>query len=215
MKLQLALDCNLNKEKAIEIIKESQEYVDIVEIGTPFILEHGCGIITELSKEFKDVVFLADIKLIDAGIYETNTVCEAGAKISTALAAADDCTLIYARDEAHRHGAELLVDMIAVKDIVQRVKEMEELGMDYICLHTADDIISAQSEFNLDKEYLAIRKIVSKAQLVISGGITLDNMENYKKFKADVLIVGGDICRSKNPKQRAKEIKGKMVSWNA
>ena len=40
MKLQLALDL-VNIPEAIELIKEVEEYIDIVEIGTPVINKEG------------------------------------------------------------------------------------------------------------------------------------------------------------------------------
>lgn len=215
MQLQLALDCNLSIEKAETIIRETKEFVDIVEIGTPFILEQGSGVIRHLVSLFPEVKFLADIKLVDAGAYETNTVCEAGARIVTVLAAADDCTIQYAMAEAKRHDAAILVDMIAVKDMMKRVEELEQLSVDYICLHTADDMITAkkQNDF-LYNQYKEIRKIVKKANLVISGGITLENLEQYREINPDVIIVGADICKADKPGEQAAKIRRKMEAWH-
>lgn len=215
MQLQLALDCNLNIEKAETIINQTKRFVDIVEIGTPFILEQGSGVIRHLKSIFPEVRFLADIKLIDAGAYETNTVCEAGAEIATVLAAADDCTIQYALAEARKHDAAILADMIAVKDITKRAGELERLSVDYICLHTADDMITAKRQNNLlYDQYKEIRRIVKKAKLVITGGITLENMEQYKEIGPDVIIVGADICKAEDPEEQAAKIRRKMEAWH-
>lgn len=215
MQLQLALDCNLDIKKAEAIIEKAKNYVDIVEIGTPFILEQGCGVIKHLKTMYPKVKFLADIKLIDAGTYETNTVCEAGADIVTVLAAADDCTIQYTVAEARRHGAEVLADMIAIKDIVRRVEELERLSVDYICLHTADDMIAAnKQDALLHGQYKEIRSLVQGAKLVISGGITLENLDQYKEFRPDMIIVGADICKSENPGEQAAKIRQKMEAWH-
>ena len=40
LELQLAIDL-LNKEEAAELAKKVEEYVDIVEIGTPIVINEG------------------------------------------------------------------------------------------------------------------------------------------------------------------------------
>ena len=42
MKLQLAIDL-LNKEEAAQLAQQVEEYVDIVEIGTPIVINEGLG----------------------------------------------------------------------------------------------------------------------------------------------------------------------------
>lgn len=43
-------------------------------------------------------------------------------------------------EEAKAQGNKILVDMIGIKDIKSRAKELDELGVDYICVHTGYDL---------------------------------------------------------------------------
>ena len=49
MKIQLALDLP-DKKKALEICRKTAKYIDIIELGTPFIKKFGIGIAKELKE---------------------------------------------------------------------------------------------------------------------------------------------------------------------
>lgn len=63
MELQLAIDL-LNKEDAAELAKKVTDYVDIVEIGTPIVINEGLPAVQHLKDnvEDRDVKVLADLK---------------------------------------------------------------------------------------------------------------------------------------------------------
>lgn len=47
MKLQLALDL-VNIQGAIELVKEVEEHIDVVEIGTPVVINEGLKAVKEV-----------------------------------------------------------------------------------------------------------------------------------------------------------------------
>lgn len=49
-------------------------------------------------------------------------------------------TIKGAVKEAKKHGKQILVDMIAVKNLEERAKEVDQMGVDYICVHTGYDL---------------------------------------------------------------------------
>ncbi|MCL6633635.1 MAG: orotidine 5'-phosphate decarboxylase, partial [Alicyclobacillus herbarius] len=51
MKLQLALDL-VNIPEGIELVKEVQEYIDIVEIGTPVVINEGLHAVKAMKEAF-------------------------------------------------------------------------------------------------------------------------------------------------------------------
>ena len=51
MKLQLALD-DMPLLEAISFTKKVEEYIDIIEIGTPFIIDEGVNAVRELKKHY-------------------------------------------------------------------------------------------------------------------------------------------------------------------
>lgn len=115
MKLQSALDL-VNSPQAIELIKEVQEHVDVVEIGTPVVINEGLGAVKAVKDAFPNLTVLADLKIMDAAGYEVSQEAASGADIVTILEVAEDASIKGAVEEAKKQGKQILVDMIAVKD---------------------------------------------------------------------------------------------------
>jgi 3-hexulose-6-phosphate synthase len=69
MKLQLALDvCTI--EDGIALVESVRDYIDIIEIGTPLIIEHGLRPVALFKDRFPGKLILADVKIMDAGEHE-------------------------------------------------------------------------------------------------------------------------------------------------
>jgi 3-hexulose-6-phosphate synthase len=78
MELQLALDL-VDIPGAKQVVKEIAEYIDIVEIGTPVVINEGLRAVKEMKEAFPNMRILADLKIMDAGGYEVMKASEAGA----------------------------------------------------------------------------------------------------------------------------------------
>ena len=203
MKLQLALDL-VNIPEAIEVVKEVESYIDVVEIGTPVVINEGLRAVKEMKAAFPELTVLADLKIMDAGGYEIMKASEAGADIITVLGATDDMTIKGAVEEAKKQGKEILVDMINVKNIEQRAKEIDALGVDYICVHTGYDLQAVgQNSF---EDLQTIKKAVKQAKTAVAGGIKLDTLPEVIKAGPDLVIVGGGITGQDDKKAVAAQM---------
>ncbi|MED4262393.1 orotidine 5'-phosphate decarboxylase / HUMPS family protein, partial [Priestia aryabhattai] len=101
MKLQLALDL-VNIEGAIELVKEVEEHIDVVEIGTPVVINEGLKAVKEVKAAFPNLTVLADLKIMDAAGYEVSQASAAGADIITILGTAEDESIKGAVEEAKK-----------------------------------------------------------------------------------------------------------------
>ncbi|WP_028592838.1 3-hexulose-6-phosphate synthase [Paenibacillus massiliensis] len=190
MKLQLALDL-VDIPQGIALIREVESYIDVVEIGTPVIINEGLHAVKAVKEAFPELTVLADLKVMDAGGYEVMKASEAGAGIVTILAAAEDATIKGAVEEARKRGVEILVDMIGIKNLEQRAREVDALGVDYICVHTGYDL---QAEGESPFEGLkTVKKAVSQAKTAVAGGIKEHTLQEVIAAKPDLVIVGGGI----------------------
>ncbi|WP_270584769.1 3-hexulose-6-phosphate synthase, partial [Bacillus smithii] len=173
MELQLALDL-VDIPEAIEIVKEVEEYIDIVEIGTPVVKIWGLEAVKQMKEAFPNLRVLADLKTMDAAAYEVMKASEAGADIVTVLAAAEDLTIKGAVEEAKKQGKQVLVDMIAVKNLEERAKGIDAMGVDYICVHTGYDLQAVGK--NSFEDLKKIKAVVKNAKTAIAGGIKLETL---------------------------------------
>ncbi len=196
MKLQLALD-DITLTEALELVGRVQHHVDVVEVGSPFIIEEGMRPVRALREAFPGLEVLADTKIMDAGAYEAAQTFEAGAHYCTVLGVTDDRTIEGCLEAAERYGAAVYVDMICVPDIPSRVSRLEALGVRHLGVHTGVD---QQAAGRTPLEDLAVMRASSvHSQISVAGGITPDTIDGYIDVGADVVIVGSGITHAKNP----------------
>lgn len=204
MKLQLALDL-VDIPGAIELVKEVEAFVDVVEIGTPVVINEGLKAVKEVKAAFPNLTILADLKIMDAAGYEVSQASAAGADIITILGTAEDESIKGAVVAAKKQGKQILVDMIAVKDIAARAKELDDLGVDYICVHTGYDLQAIGK--NSFEDLTTIKSVVKNAKTAIAGGIKLETLPEVIKEQPDLVIVGGGITSKEDKKATAREMK--------
>jgi 3-hexulose-6-phosphate synthase len=203
MKLQIALDVS-TIEEAIDILNEVHEYVDIAEIGTVGDF-NGLKAITEVKRAFPQLEVLSDMKIYDGGEYTAMAAFNAGADYVSVMGVADDVTIKGVLNAAHRMNRRVVADMITVQNFVERVKQVDRLGVDFIAVHLAVDL---QSVENTPLEQLAIAKIIIKnAGIAIAGGINRNNIKMVIKETPDIIIVGSGIYNQSDKRACAQYIK--------
>lgn len=209
MKLQLALDV-FPLPRALELTRQVRDWVDIIEIGTPFLLEWGMQAVRQFRQAFPDKEILADAKIMDAGELEASAAFEAGADYVTVLAVTDLATVQACVDTANRYGRAAVADMICVEHIPRRVEQLEALGIHGLAVHTGVDQ-QRQGRTPLD-DLALIQSCRRRAQVSVAGGITLEALPRYAALKPDILIVGGSIANAPDPARQAERMAQKIRS---
>lgn len=204
MKLQLALDY-LSLMNALLMIEKVHDSIDIIEVGTPFVIDEGMRAVREIKKYFPEKEILADLKIMDAGYYEAELAFEADADYATVLGVTDVLTVKGCIEVAEKYNRKIVVDMICVENMPQKIAQMEEIGAHILAVHTGADQQAAGREPIDDLRIMA--KHVKKAQMSVAGGISSKTAQKYVDLKPEILIVGSGITHHKNPKAEAAAIK--------
>lgn len=207
MKLQIALD-ELSIEQGIELCRTVQDSIDIIEIGTPFIVREGLHAVRAFRRAFPDKEILADVKIMDAGEAEAAACFEAGANYVTVLAVTDILTVQACVDTARQYRGRVVADMICVTDVEKRITELEAVGVRDIAVHTGIDQQRAGRTPLQDLQQL--RAYTDRSFISVAGGINVDTVEQYRKAGADVVIVGGAIAHAADPAAAARAIAAKI-----
>ena len=201
--LQIAFDTK-SLDECIKIGKECEEYLDIIEFGTPLVYKYGAEGITKLKEAFPGKKILADFKIMDAGEFETKIALNAGADIVTVLAAADNQTIEDSLKAVKEVGKELLVDLICVDNFEERVTYLEKIGVDYICVHTGSD--TQKLGANPLEDLIRVKKLVKNTKVSVAGGVKVDTIKSISDEGPDVIIVGGGLYNVENPGETAKQM---------
>jgi len=202
--LQVALDF-IDLPRAIKLAKETiSGGADWIEAGTPLIKSEGLNSIRELRKNFPNTTIVADMKTMDVGRVEVEIAAKSGANIVAILGHANNETIKECVLAAANYGAKIIVDMIEVHNYIERAKEVERLGVDYIGLHIPiDEQMKGRISFNKVKEVVNAVKI----PVGVAGGINSETAHLAVEAGAYIIIVGGAITKSSDAKKATEEIK--------
>lgn len=207
MKLQLALD-ELNLVDALRFADKVAEYIDIIEIGTPFVMDEGMRGVREFKRFFPDKEILADLKIMDGGYLEAKYAFEAGASYATVMGVSDSLTIAAAAKAAREYDRNLVVDMLCVTDLPKRIAELEQIGVDYLAVHTGSDQQALGREPIQDLEVMVAN--AKKAKVSVAGGINSKTVSKYVALKPEIIIVGSAIGHAADPVAEARAIKEAM-----
>jgi 3-hexulose-6-phosphate synthase len=193
----------LNIVSAMRIADQVHPHYDILEIGTPLIIEEGLRALEAIKNKYPDKLYLADVKIMDAGLMEAESAFKRGADIVTVLAVADNRTLQGSFEAAEKYKGQIMVDLINAPDPATRAQELESLGVDIICVHTAHDSIETGHD-----PLWALKRIRDRVQcrLAIAGGLNLEHVKPAIGNGANILVVGSSITSSPAPGDAAAMI---------
>lgn len=168
MKLQLALD-EMPLVDALRFADKVAEHVDIIEIGTPFVMDEGMRGVREFHRFFPDKEILADLKSWSGGTWKQAMHMKPVQLMRQSLELSDNLTIEGALKAARDYERKLVVDMICVEDLPNRIAKMEEIGVDILAVHTGADQQAAGREPIQDLQVMT--EHAKKAQVAVAGGI--------------------------------------------
>jgi 3-hexulose-6-phosphate synthase len=216
-RLQLAID-TLLPEEADALVARVRDLVDVVEVGTPMLLRDGVGAVRRLRDAFSGLVLLADMKIMDGGRLEASMGFQAGARLVTVLAAAEDATIRAVVRAAEEAGGEVMVDLIGVKDPEQRAAEVDALGVHHVCVHTPVDVQQEEGRDAADglASLRRIRDRLRRAHLSVAGGIGPGNVARIAPLAPDLVVVGSAISSAADPRAAAAAVRAVLdAAWRA
>lgn len=200
----MALDL-LELDRSIQIAEEAiAGGADWIEAGTPLIKSEGINAVREMKKALPGVKIVADMKTVDTGAMEVEMAAKAGADVVALLATSDNSTVEDALRAARKYGVQIMMDLLTVTDPVKRSKELEKLGVDYICVHAGiDQQMTGRDNIGL------LDQILKEVTLPVAaaGGIDAENGADAVSSGASIVIVGGNIVKSADVTGSARKIR--------
>jgi len=94
-----------------------------------------------------------------------------------------------------------------VPDPLKRARELQALGVDYICAHTGIDVQRDRAE-EIDRKvaFLAELARALEVPLAAAGGIRADTAHKVVRAGVKIVIVGGAITRAADPRKATELI---------
>ena len=203
MKLQVSFDMT-DIDKALDIAKQVEPYVDIFEIGSLLIDAHGAEVVQQFRTAFPDKTLLADTKIVDRGNKTAKMFYDAGADWVTVMAGTSDeviASVCQAGDTAGNK--KVMLDLIDSDSYAQSALDAQNLGVDAIMYHMAHDSLENQTDFFIDTWELVREN--TKLPIFIAPRSNLDDLEEtIIQRRPAGLIIGSAICKADDPAKVAE-----------
>lgn len=193
--VQISLDLTTIDE-ALSVARAAiRAGADWLEAGTPLILAEGLHGVRALRKEFPDVPIVADLKTMDGAGLEAEMMFKAGANMTVVMGQAHDASIIEQVKMAARYGGKVMCDVMLCPDKPARARQAEEMGVDYIIVHTGYDernMIKGLSP--LDDLPAVLNAVTIPVQAV--GGLTVEQAIQTIEMGAQIVVFGAPLVIS-------------------
>ena len=169
--------------------------VDWLEAGTPLILAEGLHGIRAFRSEFPDKPIVADLKTMDGAGLEAEMMFKAGANMVVVMGQAHDASIIEQVKMAKNYGGKVMCDVMLCPDKVTRAKQAQDMGVDYIIVHTGFDernMIKGLSPLDDLPSILAAVDIPVQAV----GGLSIDQAIQTIEMGAQIVVFGAPVVIS-------------------
>ena len=113
--------------------------VDWLEVGTPLLLAEGLHAVRAFRQGFPEAPIVADLKTMDGAGLEAEMMFKAGADMVVVMGQAHDASIIEQVNMAKRYGGKVMCDVMLCPDKPGRAQQAQEMGVDYIIVHTGFD----------------------------------------------------------------------------
>jgi 3-hexulose-6-phosphate synthase len=190
---QVSLDLT-SIEEALGMAKSAiKAGIDWLEAGTPLILGEGLHAVKALRDGFPAVPIVADLKTMDGAGLEAEMMIDAGATHVVVMSQAHWASVKEMVKMAHGMNAEVMADVLNAPDKVEDAKRMQDLGVDWIIVHTGFDerrYVSGVSP--LDDLQPVLSAVDIPVQAV--GGLTIEQAIETVRIGASSLVIGAPLA---------------------
>ncbi len=169
--------------------------VDWLEVGTPLLLAEGLHAVKAFRDNFPEMPIVADLKTMDGAGLEAEMMFKVGANMVVVMGQAHDASIIEQVKMAKRYNGKVMCDVMLCSNKAGRAKEAQELGVDYIIVHTGFDernMIPGLSPLDDLPDILAAVDIPVQAV----GGLTIDQAIETLAMGAEIVVFGAPLVIS-------------------
>jgi 3-hexulose-6-phosphate synthase len=190
---QVSLDVTTIAE-ALELARGARRAgVDWLEAGTPLILGEGLHAVKALREEFPDAPIVADLKTMDGAGLEAEMMLGAGATHVVVMSRAHWASVKEMVAVAHGMGREVMADVLAAEDKARDARAMQDLGVDWIILHTGfDERRHVSGVSPLDDLDRVIAAVDLPVQAV--GGLSIEQALETVRRGARSVVIGAPLA---------------------
>jgi 3-hexulose-6-phosphate synthase/6-phospho-3-hexuloisomerase len=190
---QVSLDVTTIAE-ALDLARGARRAgVDWLEAGTPLLLGEGLHAVRALREAFPGVPIVADLKTMDGAGLEAEMMLGAGATHVVVMSRAHWASVAEMVKVAHAMAGEVMADVLAAGDKAKEARAMQDLGVDWIIVHTGfDERRYVRGVSPLDDLDAVVAAVDRPVQAV--GGLSIDQALETVRRGARSVVIGAPLA---------------------
>ncbi len=190
--VQVSLDLTSTEEALAFAEVAVRAGVDWLEAGTPLILAEGLHAVRALHERFPHHPIVADLKTMDGGYLETEMMAKAGAAMTVVMGLAHRATIRGAVQAARDYGIKVMGDVMLHPDKAACARMMQELGVDYVIVHTGYDERRDEVGRSPLDDLPAVRRAVT-VPIQAVGGLSVEQAIATPALGAELVVIGAPL----------------------
>jgi len=194
-KIQISIDV-IDLDEALDLARASVKAgVDWLEVGTPLLLAEGLHAVRAFRSAFPETPIVVDLKTMDGAGLEAEMMFKAGGDMVVVMGQAHDASIIEQVKMAARYGKQVMCDVMLCPDKPGRAREAQDMGVDYIIVHTGFDernMIPGLSPLDDLEDVLAAVDIPVQAV----GGLSVPQAIETLALGAEIVVFGAPLVIS-------------------
>ncbi len=193
--IQVSIDV-IDLEEALALARASVAAgVDWLEVGTPLVMAEGLHAVRAFRAEFPTTPLVIDIKTMDGAGLEAEMMFRAGGNMVVVMGQAHDASIIAQVEMAKKYDGKVMCDVMLCPDKPRRAREAQQMGVDYIIVHTGFDernMIPGLSP--LDDLPGVLEAVDIPVQAV--GGLSIEQAIETLRMGAQIVVFGAPLVIS-------------------
>lgn len=190
---QVSLDVTTIEEALLLAAGAVRAGIDWLEAGTPLILGEGLHAVRRLRNEFPAHPIVADLKTMDGAGLEAEMMLKAGATHVVVMSQAHWASIKEMVKAARDLGGAVMADVLNAPDKAAAARHMQELGVDWIIVHTGYDERRHGSGLSPLKDLPAVLAAVSIPVQAV-GGLSIEQALESVRLGASSLVIGAPLA---------------------
>ena len=201
--VQVAIDV-LNIEDALRIAEAAvRAGVDWLEVGTPLVTFAGVSAIGKLAAAYPGHSVLADYKMMDGVRKYVAETANQGGRIATICSVASDASIREAIRAGDDSGIDIIVDLYAHPNVVERAIQMEAMGVDSVYVHWGADQRNEVKDYD-PLTYLA--EVVGSVSIPVGvGTFSVADGVRAMELGADIVVIGVPLIQAQDVEGALRE----------
>jgi 3-hexulose-6-phosphate synthase/6-phospho-3-hexuloisomerase len=171
--------------------------IDWIEAGTPLILGEGVHALEALKAAFPDKPLVADLKTMDGAGLEAEMMLKAGASYVVVMSQAHWASVKEMVKMARQYGGYVMADVLNAPNKAEAAKRMQELGADWIILHTGFDERNHVPGLSPLNELQSVLDAVDIPVQAV-GGLSIEQATECVRMGASSLVIGAPLAVQAN-----------------